>query len=99
MDTNVKELMKKKMLEDRIFEPLVNKTFEEFDLNNSGYIEIEEFTPLIKDIHRTLHLPPPSMPEVKKELKRLDIDKDGRLNKNEYRELIHDLILYTIELL
>ncbi len=87
------------MLEERIFEPLVNKTFDEFDLNHSGFIEIEEFTPLIKDIHRTLHLPPPSELEIKNELKRLDTDKDGKLNKNEYRELIQDLILYTIELL
>ena len=99
MNTNVRELLKKKMLEGRIFEPLVNKTFEEFDINHSGYIEIEEFTPLIKDIHRTLHLPPPSTSEINKELKRLDNDKDGKLNKDEYGELIHDLILYTIELL
>ena len=99
MITSARELVKKKMLEERIFEPLVNKTFEEFDLNHSGFIEIEEFTPLIKDIHRTLHLPPPSELEIKNELKRLDADKDGKLNKNEYRELIQDLILYTIELL
>ena len=99
MITSARELVKKKMLEERIFEPLVNKTFDEFDLNHSGFIEIEEFTPLIKDIHRTLHLPPPSELEIKNELKRLDADKDGKLNKNEYRELIQDLILYTIELL
>ena len=87
------------MLEERIFGPLVDKTFEEFDLNHSGFIEIEEFTPLINDIHKTLHLPPPSQTEIQKEIKRLDKDKDSRLNKREYRELIHDLIMYTIEIL
>ena len=91
--------MKKKMLDDKIFGPLVDKTFEEFDKNKSGFLEIEEFAPLLKDIHKTLHLPPPSELVVEKELKKLDHDKDGRLNKEEYSELIEDLISYTIELL
>ena len=99
MISSAKEIVKKKMLEERIFGPLVDKTFEELDLNHSGFIEIEEFSPLINDIHKTLHLPPPSQTEIQKELKRLDKDKDGRLNKREYRELIHDLIMYTIEIL
>ena len=99
MISSAKEMVKKKMLEERIFSPLVDKTFDEFDLNHSGFIELEEFAPLINDIHRTLNLPPPSTNEVKKELKRLDNDKDGKLSKDEYRELVHDLILYTIELL
>ena len=99
MINSAKEILKKKMLEERIFGPLVDKTFEEFDLNHSNFIEIEEFAPLIKDIHRTFHLPPPSNLEIQKELNRLDDDKDGKLNKDEYRELVHELILYTIELL
>ena len=99
MISSAKEIVKKKMLEERIFAPLVDKTFEEFDINHSGFIELEEFTPLINDIHKTLHLPPPSQFEIQKELKRLDSDKDGKLNKKEYGELIHDLIIYTIELL
>ena len=99
MITSAKELVKKKMLDKKLFGPLVDKTFEEFDLNHSGFLELEEFTPLIKDIHRTLHLPPPSEIEIKKELKRLDKDKDGKLKKDEYKELVHDLIIYTIELL
>jgi len=94
-----KDIMKKKMLDDKILGPLVDKTFEEFDKNRSGYLEKEEFTPLLKDIHKTLHLPPPSELVVEKELKKLDHDKDGRLSKEEYTELIEDLISYTIELL
>ena len=96
---SAKEIMKKKMMDNDIFVPLVEKTFEELDLNNSGFIEIEEFTPIIKDIHKTLHLPPPKMKEIKNELSKIDIDKDGKLSKNEYKELIQDLILYTIDLL
>ena len=99
MITNAKDLVKKKMMEEKILSPLVDKTFEEFDKNRSGFIEMEEFIPLIKDIHKTLHLPPPSQLEIERELKRLDNDKDGRLSKNEYRELIEDLIIYTNELL
>ena len=47
MISSAKEMVKKKMLEERIFSPLVDKTFDEFDLNHSGFIELEEFTPLI----------------------------------------------------
>ena len=99
MNTNFKETVKEKMLDRNIFGPLVDKTFEEFDLNHSGFLELEEFTPLINDIHRTLKLRQPTSSEIEKELKRYDIDKDGKLNKNEYKELVQDLISYTIDIL
>ena len=99
MSFGAKELVKKKMLEERIFSPLVNKTFEELDLNHSGFLEIEEFTSIINDIYRTLNLPPPSKKYIKDELKRYDANKDGKLSKNEYSEFLQELILNIVELL
>ena len=93
---NIKEDIRKKLMNENILEPLVNKTFEEYDVNNSGYIEKEELEVILKEIYASLMLAPPSNEEVNKELKRLDSDKDGRLKIDEYRQLIIDLILFSI---
>ena len=93
---NIKEVIRKKLMNENILGPLANKTFEEYDVNKSGFIEKEELEVILKEIYKTLNLAPPSNEEVNQELNRLDYDKDGRLNLEEYRELIKDLIQYTV---
>ncbi len=77
---------------------MVDKTFDEFK-NKNGFIEKENFIPIINDIYRTLRLPPPSNLTIDMEFKRLNKRKDGKLNKDNYRELIKDLIQVVINCL
>ena len=95
---DVKKRMKDKLNDRNIFGPLVDKTFDEFK-NKNGFIDKENFTPIINDIYKTLKLPPPSNLIIDKEFKRLNKRKDGKLNKDNYSELIKDLIQVVIDCL
>jgi Ca2+-binding EF-hand superfamily protein len=43
--------------------------------------------------------PPPTEEEIKEELKRLDINKDGKLDKKEFETLVKDLVNFCVETL
>ena len=94
---DVKSIVKSKLQSRNILDPLVDKTFEENRIKNNNFIEKDKFTIIIKDIYKTLHLPPPSISKIDKEMLRLNKKKDGKLKKEEYRELIEDLIKLIID--
>ena len=94
---DVKSIIKSKLQNRNILEPLVDKTFEEFRIKNNNFIEKDKFIIIINDIYKTLRLPPPSNSKIDKEMLRLNKKKDGKLKKDEYRELIEDLIKLIID--
>ena len=94
---DVKSIVKSKLQNRIILEPLVDKTFEEFRIKNNNFIEKDKFIIIINDIYKTLRLPPPSNSKIDKEMLRLNKKKDGKLKKEEYRELIEDLIKLIID--
>ena len=94
---DVKSIVKSKLQNRNILEPLVDKTFEEFRIKNNNFIEKDKFIIIINDIYKTLRLPPPSNSKIDKEMLRLNKKKDGKLKKEEYRELIEDLIKLIID--
>ena len=94
---DVKSIVKSKLQNRNILEPLVDKTFEEFRIKNNNFIEKDKFIIIINDIYKTLRLPPPSNSKIDKEMLRLNKKKDGKLKKDEYRELIEDLIKLIID--
>ena len=94
---DVKSIVKSKLQNRNILEPLVDKTFEEFRIKNNNFIEKDKFIFIINDIYKTLRLPPPSNSKIDKEMLRLNKKKDGKLKKDEYRELIEDLIKLIID--
>ena len=94
---DVKSIVKSKLQNRNILEPLVDKTFEEFRIKNNNFIEKDKFIIIINDIYKTLRLPPPSNKKIDKEMLRLNKKKDGKLKKDEYRELIEDLIKLIID--
>ena len=92
-----KEELKKKILDKAIFDPIVDKTFYETDLNKNGYIEKDELGYLLKSIYRTLGLADPPQAEIERELSILDKNGDNKISKDEFRILIRELCLYFID--
>ena len=95
--TDVKRIMDSILHSKNIFEPLVDKTFDEFTIKNNNYLEKEAFIKIIKDIYKTLRLPPPSNSMIDFEFNKLNRRKDGKLKKEEYKEIIEDLIKVIID--
>jgi hypothetical protein len=97
MSVDIKKIVNSKLQSDHIFEPLVDKTFEDFRIKNNNFLEKEKFEEIIRGIYKTLRLPPPSNNKIEQELKRLNKKKDGKLKKEEYKELIKDLIKVVVD--
>lgn len=97
MDAGQREKVKQQILNESVFGPMVDKTFADADLDKSGFIEKAELAILLKSIHATLNIPAPTEAEINNELKRLDINKDGKISKTEFRTLVHDLAMFTVE--
>ena len=97
MSKTNKEELKKKILNKEIFNAMVDKTFNDADLNKNNYIEKDELNTLLKSIYATIGLPAPSKSDVELELKRLHKNDDRKLSKEEFRALVRDLCLYFID--
>ncbi len=92
-----KEELKKKIMNQELFNEMVDKTFRDADLNKNNYIEKNELSTLLKSIYVTVGLPPPSKSDIELELRRLDKNGDQKLSKQEFKTLVKDLFLYFIE--
>lgn len=99
MDSLQKQRLLEQMMDESVFKKMVEKTFTDADLDQSGFIEQQEFAALLKGIHSTLGRPPPTEEEIREELKRLDINKDGKLDKKEFETLVKDLVNFCVETL
>ena len=92
-----KETLKKQILNEKFLDEMVETTFLNTDLNKNNKIEINELASLLKSIYGTLGLSPPKGSEIEHELKRLDKNNDGSINKKEFKTLVRDLALFSIE--
>lgn len=97
MNDAQKEKVKQQIMQESVFGPMVDKTFADADLDKSGFVERAELAILLKSIHATLNIPAPTEEEINNELKRLDLNKDGKISKEEFRTLVKDLAMFTID--
>ena len=91
-----KESLKKKLQDGALLDEMVDSTFANADLNKNSFIERNELAILLKSIYGTLGLNPPEEKEID-ELKILDIDKDHKLSKEEFKTLVKDLAMFSVE--
>ena len=92
-----KESLKKKLQDGALLDEMVDSTFSNADLNKNSFIERNELAILLKSIYGTLGLNPPEEKEIDDELKRLDINKDHKLSKEEFKVLVKDLAMFSVE--
>ena len=91
------EKLKEKGINEKTFDKIVETTFKQADLNKNSTIERNELAILLNNVYGTLGLSPPSESEIDKEFKRLDENSDGKLSKEEFKELVRDLVLFSAE--
>ncbi len=66
-------------------------------MNKNSFIERNELAILLKSIYGTLGLSPPEEQEIDEELVRLDKNKDQKLSKEEFKVLVKDLAMFSVE--
>ena len=67
--------------------------FAVFDLDKSGFIDNKELENALKTIAETNSFKPPSHEEITKTLNELDKNNDGKLNKDEFKTFVRELLI------
>ena len=97
MNSAQREEAKRKLMDEQVFAPLLEQTFNDADVDKSGFIEKDELTEVLKGLHFGLGIPAPTKIGVEKELKRLDTNNDGKISKDEFRVLVREIALHCID--
>ena len=92
-----KESLKKKITDEKVFNEMLDATFKNADLNQNDTIERNELAVLLKSIYSSLGINPPEEKEIDEEFQRLDENNDGKLSKEEFKILVKDLALFSVE--
>ena len=67
------------------------KVFNEYDKNEDGVLSIEELKPLLERLSVTLNLPKVSDEDIKEGIKKLDLNKNGVLEFNEFFHFFREI--------
>jgi len=89
LKTNKKTIIN---INDGMFGQILDKTFNEADINKSGFIEYNEFKEFMAKIHKKLNLPEPTDNDMNEYLKKYDTDKDGKISKQEFVKVVQFMI-------
>ncbi len=92
-----KEALKNKITDEKVFNEMCDATFKNADLNQNEVIERNELAILLKSIYNSLGISAPDEKEIDEEFKRLDENNDGKLSKEEFKTLVKDLALFSVE--
>ena len=76
----------------KVAEKELNNAFKAFDVDQSGFLEKNEFGQLIKRLASAFHVEEPSFTDIDKLSRALDVNGDGKITKEEFHELIVEIV-------
>ena len=92
----VKEAAKKLLADDKKFEQVFERTFKKCDKNFDKKIDDFEYFNFLNQMVQDFGLKPLVFDEVMQEFKKADVNKDGAINKEEFKtELKKKLEFYA----
>ena len=88
----------KKLLNSKTeFNKVTTSSFDKYDKDKSGYIEEAELKEVINEMAIQLHIKSDiSQDDVKKVLNSIDINKDGKISKEEFETLSKEKLLAAL---
>ena len=70
---------------------IAKKTFNEYDRNKDGLLSKTELVPLLEKVAVALNLPKPNEKDVEDGIKKLDLNKNGVLEFNEFFNFFREI--------
>mmetsp|Transcript_24258 Transcript_24258/g.21535 ORF Transcript_24258/g.21535 Transcript_24258/m.21535 type:complete len:97 (-) Transcript_24258:64-354(-) len=70
----------------------VDYVFNEADKDSNGGIDASEFAKNMKEVYENIGLPIPSDSDISKYMDELDTNKDGKLDKEEFKAYVINML-------
>ena len=96
LTAEIKASIKDRVYDVKNFGPIVDKIFDETDIDHSGYIDKSEMKKLLSKIGKCIECPIPEE-EMDDEINKIDTNKDGKISKKEIRPLVKELVLLVLD--
>ena len=71
---------------------ITKDAFRTADKDNKGYIDINEFEICLKDLSESLGTKKPNKENIISEFERFDIDDNGKLDFDEFKKFVKEII-------
>ena len=82
-----------KMLKNKpLIDSLIDEMFMKSDLNQSGFVEYTELYFAMTEMAKELNKTAPTKEKVAEIMGKLDLNKDGKLSKEEYKPFVLELL-------
>lgn len=82
-----------KMLKNKpLIDSLIDEMFMKSDLNQSGFVEYTELYFAMTEMAKELNKTAPTKEKVAEIMDKLDLNKDGKLSKEEYKPFVLKLL-------
>ena len=96
MDKETKRQIISAIENDMIIYPIVKEAFTAADTNSNGTIERSELETCLLDIAIKLGCSQPDKETINKEFKKLDEDKNGKIDFKEFQKLVKKNLLSIV---
>mmetsp|Transcript_29659 Transcript_29659/g.27118 ORF Transcript_29659/g.27118 Transcript_29659/m.27118 type:complete len:107 (-) Transcript_29659:13-333(-) len=71
--------------------------FKRYDKDGSGYLDLNEFEEVVKDINADFGMGPPNAAMVNQAMQESDLDGDGKVSPGEYWILVYKILSIRAE--
>ncbi|CAI2382710.1 unnamed protein product [Moneuplotes crassus] len=71
---------------------VVDHCFQEADANGDGTIDVQEFEAHMKMVYEDISIPTPTQENMETYMSTLDINSDGKLDKDEFKKYVVDML-------
>ena len=82
--------------DENCFNAIAKAIFNKADADKSKFIDPQEFRKLMVDITAEYNLPTPSDEDIKKTKKEVDLDKNGTIEFDEFKEFLRNIFKQAI---
>ena len=87
-----------KIIPGTMLAAMIEKSFKEADKDNSGYIDGDELETVLGKFYKEVGVPAPTKADIEDACKKLDYDKDGKIQMNEYSILVKNMIKKQVQI-
>ena len=84
--SNLNKTVKELLNDENQLDLITKKAFDSYDNNKNGLLELDEIENILKTFAKQNNFPNPTRKECEVVFKSLDLNKDGKINYDEFKQ-------------